>query len=238
MLLLSFRPSHNTITRTIKMTLTALFIIFSIALSSCTSTLVSCEMVPLSASVIIAIAPDSASCNAAPFPSECASATEAAPWIDLSFYCFGIDAFGTQAALLSLVLYESGSFKYDINHFPGVPGQGTRNMQSPAFNLKYAQWIAANASHSDITTQQVQEAQDKGPVAVLALLNSDRWSFASAAWFLVTQCDGAIQKGLEASTEEGWNAYLTLCVGTTVTEDRTSIWRKAILAVSGRSVLK
>lgn len=126
------------------------------------------------------------------------------------------------------MLYESGSFKYNINHYPGVPGQGTRNMQSPAFNLKYAQWLAANMTDSGISMQQVQKAEQEGPVQVLALVNGGRWSFASAAWFLVTQCNEEISHGLAASTKEGWEAYLTECVGTTVTEDRTAIWKKAI----------
>jgi hypothetical protein len=101
-------------------------------------------------------------------------------------------------------------------------------MQSPAFNLKYAQWLAANMTNSGISLQQVEKAESEGPVQVLALVNGERWSFASAAWFLATQCNGEISQGLAASTEEGWNTYLTDCVGTTVTDDRTAIWKKAI----------
>lgn len=146
----------------------------------------------------------------------------------MAFHSFGIHAFGTQAGLLSLMLYESGSFKYNINHFPGVPGQGTRNMQSPAFNLKYAEWLAANMTDSGISMQQVQEAEEEGSVEVLALVNGNRWSFASAAWFLTTQCNEEISQGLATSKEEGWETYLTECVGTTVTDDRNAIWKKVI----------
>lgn len=206
----------------------ALFVIFSLALPVCTTPVPPCNMRRLASADITAIAPDSASCLGAPYSTECVTATDAAPWINLAFHSFSIHAFGTQAALLSLMLYESGSFKYNINHYPGVPGQGTRNMQSPAFNLKYAQWLATNMTDSGISMQQVQKAEQEGPVQVLALVNGDRWSFASAAWYLVTQCDEEISHGLTASTEEGWEAYLSECVGTTVTDDRTAIWRKAI----------
>ncbi|KAI4739029.1 hypothetical protein E4T50_10533 [Aureobasidium sp. EXF-12298] len=178
-------------------------------------------MASLTSADLIAIAPESASCTEAPYPVECATATDASHWINLAFRSFGIHSFGTQAALLSLILYESGSFKYNINHFPGVPGQGTRNMQSPASNLKYARWLATNMTDPD-------EAEKEGPVQVLALVNGERWSFASAAWFLATQCNEEIGQGLATSTEEGWNTYLTECVGTTVTDDRTAIWKKAI----------
>lgn len=101
-------------------------------------------------------------------------------------------------------------------------------MQSPAFNLKYAEWLAANMTGSGISTQQVQKAQSEGPTQVLELVNGDRWGFASAAWFLATQCDEEVMNGLVAATENGWTAYLADCVGTTVTEDRTTIWKRAI----------
>ncbi|KAK6002542.1 hypothetical protein QM012_001292 [Aureobasidium pullulans] len=200
----------------------------------CTTPVPSCSMRPLTSTDITNIASSSASCTEAPYPAECATATDATPWINLAFRCFGVHAFGTQAALLSLMLYESGSFKYNINQYPGVPGQGTRNMQSPGFNLKYAQWLAVNMTDSGISIQQVQKAEEEGPVEVLALVNGDRWSFASAAWFLTTQCDEEISQGLAASTEEGWEAYLTQCnailqheerpkaIGTSANEEGTS----------------
>lgn len=210
------------------MRLKALFVIFSVAVPLCIATPVSpCNIAPLTTTDITAIAPESATCTGAPYPAECATATDAAPWINLAFRVFGIHAFGTQAALLSLMLYETGSFKYKINHYPGVPGQGTRNMQSPTFNLKYAQWLAANMTDSGISSQQVAEAATEGPVQVLALVNGERWGFASAAWFLATQCDEEVNQGLATLTEEGWNTYLTDCVGTTVTDDRTAIWKRA-----------
>ncbi|KAI5254843.1 hypothetical protein E4T42_02130 [Aureobasidium subglaciale] len=211
------------------MRLKAFFVIFSLGLPVYMAAPVPpCNVARLTSADIIAMAPKASSCAAAPFPSECATATDAAPWVNMAYHLFDIHAFGTQAALLSLMLYESGSFKYDINHYPGVPGQGTRNMQTPVFNLKYARWLAANVTDSGISMQQVEDAETEGPVQVLALVNGDRWSFASAAWFLATQCDEVIRLGLAAYTEQGWNTYLTECVGTTVTHERTSIWKKTI----------
>ncbi|KAJ9627129.1 hypothetical protein H2203_003590 [Taxawa tesnikishii (nom. ined.)] len=150
------------------------------------------------------------------------------PYIAAGFDNFDITDFPSQAALLSLMLYESGSFKYNINHFPGVPGQGTRNMQSPAFNLQYAQWLATTVTNSNITADQVAQANTAGPAAVLALVDIDPWSFSSAAWFLSTQCSDAVKQELAKGTDNGWNGYLTDCVGTTATDDRTAIWKKAM----------
>lgn len=80
----------------------------------------------LSAKNLITIIPSSASCDTTAYP-ECRTAAQAAPNLAFSFGFFGIDDFNTQAALVALVIYESASFKYSKNHFPGVPGQGTRN---------------------------------------------------------------------------------------------------------------
>ena len=65
------------------------------------------------------------------------------PHIVKSFQHYGISSAGVQAALLSIMAFESGNFKYSINISPGVPGQGTRNMQSPKFNMEYAMSIPA-----------------------------------------------------------------------------------------------
>ncbi|CAD0114757.1 unnamed protein product [Aureobasidium uvarum] len=210
------------------MRLKALFVIFSLALPTCMATPVPpCNTSPLASADVAIIVPDSISCTEAAYPAECATTTRAVPYINLAFTAFSIHDFGTQAALLALILYKSASFKHNTNHYPGVPGQGTRNMQSPAFNLKYAQWLAANRTDSGLSLQQVQEAEAEGPVQVLALVNNDRWGFASAAWFLVTQCDAEIRRGLAGLTEDGWNAYLIDCVGTTVTDERTAVWKEA-----------
>ena len=78
------------------------------------------------------------SCSGAPFPAECADADRAAPAISTSFEKYQIKSRGAQAAMIAIMVFESGSFKYNKNHFPGRPGQGTRNMQMPDFNREYA----------------------------------------------------------------------------------------------------
>jgi len=177
----------------------------------------------LTAATIEAISPSTSSCTGATFPDECRTATQAAPFIAQSFVKYSIQTPGEQAALLALMLYESGAFKYSRNHWPGVPGQGTRNMQSPAFNLQYAESLYPVAT--------VQAAQAQGVDAVLALVNDDAGSFGSAAWFLSSQCSESVRQGLAAETAAGWQAYLTSCVGTTDTSDRDTLWTAAIQAM-------
>ncbi|KAF2467547.1 uncharacterized protein BDR25DRAFT_292003 [Lindgomyces ingoldianus] len=174
----------------------------------------------LTADTIIAIAPLTASCVNAPAdaPGECRTAAQAAGPIAKSFTKYGIDSAGEQAALIALMLFESGNFKYNKNHYPapGRPGQGTRNMQLPGLNLQYAASLFGAAT--------VQEAGDA--TAVLNLVGGDDESFGSAAWFLKTQCSQTIREGLASKADPltGWQNYLTGCVGTTLDPQRTEIW--------------
>lgn len=181
----------------------------------------------ITANDLTSIAPFTASCDGSPFPAECAPASLAAANIAESFRLFNIDSFGAQAALVAIMLFESGDFKYKINHFPGVAGQGTRNMQSPAFNAKYADWIVANGNDATITQGSVA-AVASDPAALLDLINTDKWSFASAAWFISTQCGASQVQALGDGSQASFQAYLTGCVGTTATEDRIAGWKKVV----------
>lgn len=92
-------------------------------------------------------------------------------------------------------------------------------MQSPAFNLQYAQAVLSPAELAPVQSD---------PAALLDVLNQDdARSFASAAWFLTTQCSADVRKQLQTGTLDGWHAYLTTCIYTTVTDDRDAGWQKA-----------
>jgi len=178
----------------------------------------------LTAETIQQIAPGTAKCPASgDFVYECRTAQQAAPYISKSFQTYGLTTPGEQAAALSIMLFESAEFKYNRNHWPGRPGQGTRNMQMPNFNLLYAK--------SQFPAAKVKAAQaDNGVVSVLNLVRPDQYAFGSAAWFIKTQCSADIRKGLQSGTQSGWEAYITQCVGTTP-DDRLAYWKKSIQAL-------
>lgn len=73
------------------------------------------------------IAPSSASCSDAPAEGECATAKTAAASISDSFETYKVSSKGEQAAIISLMAFESDEFKYNKNHFPGTPGQGSKS---------------------------------------------------------------------------------------------------------------
>ncbi|KAN0110275.1 hypothetical protein V8E51_006662 [Hyaloscypha variabilis] len=185
------------------------------------------------ASMLLVIAPTSGSCGDAPAAGECATNVDAAPYLIKAMTDYGITSPPEIAAVLSLIAYESGDFKYNINHYPapGRPGQGTRNMQMPNYNLMYAQSIPALASQlSTITTAtSTSGLSDDQLNAIRALVLPDEYSFASGAWFLTTQCVSA-RPAIQAGGQAGYAAYLS-CVGTSATADRLAYWTRANTAL-------
>jgi hypothetical protein len=173
------------------------------------------------------IAPSSTSCANAPFPSECATADQAAPYLISAFPQYGIYSPAELSALLSLIAFETGEFKYAVNHYPGRAGQGTRNMQLASFNLEYALSIpslvsAAKALAPGGTTDGLS---DDVLNQIRALVMPDEYSWGSAAWYYATKC-ASIRSQVQSGGEVGWTAYLG-CVGTSATDDRKAYWMRA-----------
>jgi hypothetical protein len=180
---------------------------------------------PSPASQLIAIAPSSGTCAGAPLGgAECATAAQAVAPLVSSFATYNVTSAAEQAALLAWMAFETADFKYNANHFPppGTPGQGTRTMMSPGFVKMYAASIPAVAAQAAALTD---------PAAVLALVQPDAYSFAAAAWFLSTQCSASVRAGLQTGTLAGWQAWVTGCVQTTVTDARTAYWQRAVQAL-------
>ncbi|KAJ9301364.1 hypothetical protein DTO271G3_1499 [Paecilomyces variotii] len=179
----------------------------------------------ITTSQIEAIAPNSASCDNPPAAGECATAAQAATHIANSFETYKVTSAAEQAAVISLMAFESDDFKYNKNHFPGVAGQGTRNMQSPTYNTKYA------SSLPDLKSK-LSSSVTSNPAGLLdLLLANEDYDFGSGAWFLTTQCEDSVRKQLQTGSESGWQAYISQCVGTTVTDERKAYWQRAVKAL-------
>ena len=176
---------------------------------------------PLCLTQLLSVVPSASSCANASFPSECAAASEALNPILDGFTKYSITTAPEQAALLSWMAFESGEFKFNQNHFPGRPGQGTRCMMMPNFVREYV------ASIPELAPQAI----GKDDVAVLALVLPDEYSFASASWFYSAHCTEAVKQGVQTGSKSGWSDFLTECVGTTVDESREVYWTRAMQAL-------
>ncbi|KAH8831346.1 hypothetical protein DL96DRAFT_1587412 [Flagelloscypha sp. PMI_526] len=194
------------------------------------------------------IAPALATCNpAAQFADECRNAEQAAPLLNGGFDQFGITSVGEKAAILSLLMFESGNFAFDKNHFPapGRPGQGTRNLMMFPFVYQYAvDTPETSAAALALVPNDAAAATASADTmnAVRELVLKDDLSFASGMWFYKasgpskTGCaaNQAIVDGLVAETVEGWSNFITNCISTTVTPERQTVWEATLKALKGQ----
>ncbi|ESZ93730.1 hypothetical protein SBOR_5886 [Sclerotinia borealis F-4128] len=175
------------------------------------------------------IVPDAlTSCASAPFPAECATGPQAAKFI--------ADAIGGQGfyspeigALIALMGFETENFQYNINHFPGRPGQGTRNMQSAEYNYQYARsFPELSAPLAAITTSTATVGLSPDVLnKIMGLVAVDKYSWGSAGWFLKNVCPASVRTALQTGTQDGWHAYME-CVGVNSTNPgRLAYWTRA-----------
>ncbi|OBT80513.1 hypothetical protein VF21_00827 [Pseudogymnoascus sp. 05NY08] len=186
---------------------------------------------PTALAQLLSIAPTSSTCASAPFPSECRTAEQAGPFLISTMVANAIYSPPELAALLALIAFESGEFKYTRNHFPGRPGQGTRNMQMPNFNLAYALSLAKtkDAATKIAAGRQADALSDAEKDQILALVEGDEFGWGSVAWFYNSQCGADVHKAVQAGGKTGWVAYLG-CVGVESGAERDAYWERATAA--------
>jgi hypothetical protein len=181
------------------------------------------EAVSLTAQQILVVAPKSATCPTDGSNDGCRTADQAARWIGKSFTSFSITSKAEQAAVIGLMAFESVEFKYNTNQ-QGHVGQGTYNMQSGVYNLKYALSIP-------VLRQPLAQLGMADLNVVRKLVLADEFSFASGAWFLVTQCSAVVRKQLQTGSQESWAQYISQCVGTEP-GPREAYWQAAVMALA------
>ena len=94
----------------------------------------------------------------------------------------------------------------------------------PEFNTKYAASIQALAAPLVAVSNQ--------PDLVRALLTAnDEYDFGSAAWYLKTQCGPEVHQGLASGGLEGFKAYVTGCLRTTITAERLAYYERGTMAL-------
>jgi len=205
-----------------------------------TSTAVSNDARPfgMAAAHIIAAVPSTVNCPSSN-PGPCRTAAQIAPLINKSFSKFGFLSRGEQAAIFSLMAFESGNFAFDVNVFPGRPGQGTRNMMMFDFILPYALQYnrsAVRAIRSDLSpsSRASDVTDDAQKNAIRATVLDDTLSFASAAWFLRTHCSSQIATGLKSETDSAFNAYMGPdCIGAGEDPARLALYKTTLTAMGG-----
>ncbi|KAJ2559515.1 hypothetical protein EV175_000309 [Coemansia sp. RSA 1933] len=167
------------------------------------------------------------SCSSVTYTSECATNSRAVTAINNALTKYKISGRGEAVAVIALMAYESDSWQYNINHFPGRAGQGTRNMQMYNFNSEYAKLLyptkAAAALASGTSGSDAQEN------AVRALVLDDNDSFGSGFWYLVNHASSYYNNAnkLRSGNSADFKDYVVTGVGAGWTDDHTAIPSRA-----------
>ncbi|KAJ2879347.1 hypothetical protein GGI21_005165 [Coemansia aciculifera] len=163
------------------------------------------------------------SCASVSTPDECAPNSRAVAAINSAIAKYGVTQRGEIVAVISLMAYESASWQYNINHFPGRPGQGTRAMLMSNFVEQYAQALypaqAAQALGGGAATDAVLNN-------VRALVLNDNDSFGSGFWYLVNHAaayHNAADK-LRSGNADDFKDYVVNGVGAGWDDGRQTLW--------------
>ena len=84
-------------------------------------------------------------------------------------------------------------------------------MQSPIYNKNTQLPSSLKAKSS--------QSGNAGEVLDLLLANKE-YDFGSGVWFLITQCSDDVRTALQKGDGQGWEGYITGCVGTEAIQDR------------------
>lgn len=84
---------------------------------------------------------------------------------------------------------------------------------------------------SRLAQAQRQTPGNKDPAKVLDLVLDDTYSFAAAGWFYSSKCSTHQKEALRTGSQDGWEEFVTACVGITVDKGRQEYWERACLAL-------
>ncbi|KAI9504807.1 hypothetical protein BX070DRAFT_222933 [Coemansia spiralis] len=167
------------------------------------------------------------SCSSAQYPSECATNSRAVTAINSALTKYGITKRGEAVAVIALMAFESDNWLYNINHSPGRPGQGTRNMQMYNYNEEYAQLLHPSEASQALASGSNAEN------SVLALVLDDNDSFGSGFWYLVNKASAYHNSGkLADGSASDFQDYVVNGIGASWTSDRLTTWQSVNAALA------
>ncbi|KAJ2724789.1 hypothetical protein GGI07_001750 [Coemansia sp. Benny D115] len=163
------------------------------------------------------------SCVSVSTPDECAPNSRAVVAINNAIAKYGVTGRGEIAALIALMAYESADWQYNINHFPGRPGQGTRAMLMYNFIEQYSKQVHAQDAGKVLAAGAGTDASKN---SVRSLVLNDNDSFGAAFWYLVTVAPSYHNNlgKLRFGNADDFKDYVVNGVGAGWDSNRQSIW--------------
>ncbi|KAJ2732411.1 hypothetical protein IW152_003806 [Coemansia sp. BCRC 34962] len=172
----------------------------------------------------------SGSCASVSTPDECATNDKALVAINKALTKYGITRHSEAVAVIALMAYESGSWQYNTNHFPGRAGQGTRAMLMFNFVESYAKSL-----HPEEATKALAGGiTDASMNSVRGLVLNDNDSFGSGFWYLVTHAVAYHNSAgkLRDGNLDDFKDYVVSGVGASWDSTRQTIWEAVNSAVT------
>ncbi|KAJ2082786.1 hypothetical protein H4R24_001310 [Coemansia sp. RSA 988] len=161
---------------------------------------------------------------------ECVSNAEALEPINKAIRKFGVIERGEIVATLAWMLKESEGWKYNINHFPGDAGKGTRAIMSWTYVNMYAQQVQSEAYVKTIGSfnSNPETADDTTKNKVMELVLNDDDTFGAGFWFIATQAADFhnSKTQLRDGNLDDYKAYVDKAIETVWDDSRGDWWEK------------
>ncbi|KAI8319462.1 hypothetical protein GQ54DRAFT_299317 [Martensiomyces pterosporus] len=166
------------------------------------------------------------------FVDECTVNSKAIASINSALAKYGIARRGEAVAVISLMAFESNTWQYNTNHFPGRAGQGTYSMLMYNFVEEYAKDL--HPSETSGVLAKADSNQNSSMNAVRALvLNSDD-SFGSGFWYLANKASAYHNDAskLRDGNADDFKDYIVNGVNASWDDGRQTIWAAVNQAIA------
>ncbi|CUS12284.1 unnamed protein product [Tuber aestivum] len=172
---------------------------------------------------------------------ECHPAPEAVKEINTAFAHYGLTSLGQKAALLGAMTVESEDFIYNVNKFPGRPGQGTKAMlmfphiyyyafSQPALTAEVLR--ISGGVDRNVTFGNMNRTSAADQMAIRELVLPEKYTYAAAPWYLKNRCQASMTARLAEGGFEGFKEYVGACIWAgNVTTERLGKWCSAVRAL-------
>ncbi|KAJ2450969.1 hypothetical protein EV183_003929 [Coemansia sp. RSA 2336] len=152
--------------------------------------------------------------------TSCANNKRALVALNNAAKTYGITDRNEMVAIVSLMAFESESWKYNTNVYPGRAGQGTKAMLMYNFIYEYAKELypdkvqdAWASTDSSSTMNQVRE-----------LVLNDNDSFGSGFWYLVKKAPSYHNTQKLDGSLDSFKQYCETAVGASWDDSRGQLW--------------
>lgn len=199
----------------------------------------SVQLGDLTPAQVLAFAPESGTCSGV----ECSSPEVAAKALNEAFATYGLTTLGQKAAMCAYMGLESVGFSYNINHFPGNPGQGTKSMMAFAhlynFAASFPELKAAVAQNSPGgvigqvnygNAEAFVPKETKNKIRELVL--GPDYTFKSGPWYLTSYAAATCDKTQLNNGYQGFVATMEApCFYVAMDASRKDRWCKTVKAL-------